>query len=703
MLSPSKSVLALLFMFGLALASFDISDYLYDDETVDSVSYEDFTYLGNNYRIVSLAGEDIFLLRNGEIMADSAEVEDVIYEYYLDTYYPSDSEVAEMRRLLEDYNRSRNDGQKFIGREEYTCRGVLFIDGRVKYGTEPIVCRTEADDLLCQYAGKLMWQYLTSVTGVPPVASWEDLYEPIKEFGLSSHSADVIFETAFSKLDSAEDDRGRMYDALSYIHGAIPDLEEHIEVMETNMFGWTPEKSCDSTHWCMCPDLDLNDSILEDVEDKASDLMDKMGPFANYRGVSGELGNNTADRIAFAAGERSAGTYGEQFAALQVAGQNAIALGRRAVSHTTNPTLASKLDTLESLEATIPANIDSREFSAMASDLEDYARLTGEVQSLSASSLSVYNNTLEEKNNADTLLLVLETRELDPFSATELDKLKNDSFDLDAKFREGLTADEWGALADEYRNVSSRATTLLQDQEESPVYNAFLLFRGFARKMNVGIADFVTATDLATPAEVPDNKYLAFGGFSLLVLLSFGAIMLIAFLSVLVFKRLHLSRKRYVLMAAFVGGMGILVLFSGLLFTYMEKTCSDSSVEEYLVDFESRDSTALVIDMRSVTFNENPMIDCANSLASTFSSQNKSVTVYELRAGTCDKRVFGDTAYPMGIYSCMDEASGMGSMFVLNYSNVVEEPHFSTIYFNKAEISGNTAYYDSCPLTALFN
>ena len=703
MLSPAKYAFALIVLIGLAMASFNVNNYLYDDETTDSVTYSDFTYEGDDYRIVTVAGTDIFLLKNDEVVSDVNEVEDVIYEYYLDTYYPSDDEIDELRGLLETYNESRNDGQKFVGKEEHMCRQVLFIDGRVKYGTTPIYCRNEDDEELCEYAAKLMYQYLSSVTGAPPTASWEDLYDPIREFGFASYGADEIIDDAYTKFESAEDDRGRMYAALSHVDESIDELKDHLEIVEGTMFGWTPEKTCDSDHWCMCPDMDLHDESLEEIEELTEELMEKMEPFANYIGVAGSIANNTADRIAFSEGEQSATSYGASFTSLQARGQDAIALGMEAESHITNPTLSSKLSTLEALDATIPSNIDARDFSSMEADIEQYETLVDDVVELSETALSVYNTTLDAKNNADALLLVLETRELDPFSETELAQLKNDSFDLDATFREGLTPEQWTGLAAEYENVSARATVLLHDQEESPVYNAFLLFRGFARKMNGGISGFVTATDIATPSEVPENKLLAFGGFSLLTLLSFGAIMVLMFLSILVFKRLHVSKMRYVLIAAFVGCFGALLLFSGLLYAYLEKTSVDASVEEYLLDFENRESTAIVVDLRSVTFNDEPMVDCANSLAGIFDSMNKSVTVYELRSGGCDKTVYGQSSYPTGLSSCLDDAAGMESEFLLNYSSTVEEPKFSIIYYNKAEINANTAYYDSCPLTALFN
>lgn len=697
-----KNIAVVLLLAGLAAASFDITRYLYLGETEDSVSYERFSFGGDDYAIVSVGSSRILLLKNDDIVTDRNEVEDTIFGYYLTQYYPDSDDIDELKSLLDEYNTSRNDGQKFAGKEEYSCRQVLFIDGRVKYGSTPIVCRTEADDELCQMAGKLMYQYLSSITGVPPVGSWEDLYEPIKEFGLASYSADTVFDNISAKMAAAETDRKQMYDALDYITESMDSLEDHNDVVETTIFGWTANRTCDSKHWCMCPDMDLDDSLLGKIEAKAIELKEMMGPFANSAEIAESVAANTEDRIEFAETESSAGGYSARFAQLREQGIAVIALGESASSKVSDATLSFKLTTLKSLDSGIPADIDARDFSTIDNDLADYSRLLEEVMQLSIFDLAVYNESIDAKNDADALMLVLESRELDPLSEERLHELEEESDRLDASFRDGITASQFENLTERYEGLNSEAKVLLQSQDESPVYNAFLLFRGFARKVNTGLAGFVTSSELADAKDIPENKYLAFGGFSFLVMLSFGAILLLVFLSVLVLKRLHFSRKRYVLIAGFLGSVCLLMLFSVMLFMYMEKTSTDASIEEYLLDFQSRDSAALVVDMRGAT-NGQTMAECAGSLASNFASHNKSVFVYELTAEGCEVTESGMYPYTSTYGSCIEAAESKDAVFMLNYSSEVQEPKFSAIYVNRADISANAAYFDSCPLVALFN
>jgi hypothetical protein len=700
MLSSRIAVLFLLLLAGSGYAA-EVSDYLYNNESMDSVSYESFTHAGGNYKVVSLGGSEILLLKNGEIVEDQSQVENVIYNYYLDEYYPSEEEIDELVVLVNQYNESRSDGHRFPEREEKVCLSQIFIDGRVKISGESITCRNESEDELCERASMLMYQYLSSVTGMPPTGSYLDLYEPIKEFGFASHEADIVIANINQKFEEAETNRSKTYEALEYTYDSVPALENHIEVIENSLFGWTEAGSCDSDHWCLCPDMDINDSVLNQIEDKSSSLMDGMSPFAGYKNIVASINSHTHERVAFAETESSAAKFSSQFENLQNDGQKSIGLGKEATSHIDYPTLESKLDNLESLDSSIPSDIKTRQFGNLESDMESYERLTDEVENLSITLLNKYNRTLEAKSEAEAMILVLDSRDLDPYSEQNLEELENKSDDLDAVFRSGMSLEQAETLTASYSNLSEDAVSMMDNHQESPVYNAFILFRGFASDVNTGIADFVVTSEIAEPEEVQENSTLALGGFSFLVLLSFGAIALLFFLSVLVFMKFHLNRMKFVVMAGFLGTMGIIILFSGLLFMYLDKTSTDATLDEYLQDFQERNNTAVIVDTRS-SLNGAPMSDCADNLASTFTKNNKSVVIYTLSADGCQREVPDGDSGAMTVSTCLDEAMGMESVFVLNYSSEVEDPKFSTIYMNKAEIRANSGYYNSCPLSALF-
>ncbi len=701
MSSPKTVLLILILMFSISFSVADVEEYLYGNETIDSVDNESFTYLSDSYEIFSLNGEEILLLKNGEVVENDSVIENVVYNYFLDEYYPSQEDAAEIRRLLDKYNESRNNGHKFPGNEEETCLGQIFINGRVETSGTPIRCRYEEDDELCRKAAMLMYQYLSSVSGAPPTASYLDLYEPIKEFGFASHEADVVLETIDEKFDEAEEDRGKMYDALEYAHNSIPTLENHVEVIENSMFGWTEEGTGDEDHWCLCPDMDLDESVLEEIEEKTENLMADMGPLGDFETVAENLKSNTRDRVAFAEEERTARKFKQQFEDIQSEGQKAISLGEDATSHIRHYLLSSKLDTLNSLDESIPSDIESREFEGLEDDIQSYEELSSEVENLSLKLLSQYNETFERKAEADALLLVLQSRQLDPYSKKDLEMLNNESEDLDAIFGEGMTFEQAEDLSASYSNLTSEGTLILENRGESPIYNAFLLFRGFATKVNTGIADFAVTSEVAEPKDVKENRLLAVGGFSFLVLISFGSVAFILFLSILVFRKFYLSRMRFVVMAAFFGCFSLILVFSGLLFMYLNETSADATIDEYLADFESRNSTAIIVDTRD-SFYSQSMSSCADDLASTFQAKNKSVVIYTLSGNNCEKVELGGNKRTIDIQTCLDESENMQSVFLLNYSSEVEEPKFSTIYMNKADIRANSGYYNSCPLTAMF-
>lgn len=699
----SKSVFMLLLLLGILTASsFDVSCYLYDGETADSVIYDDFTYQGSDYSIVSIGGTSVFLLKNDEIVFDEQEINDVIHHYYLSSYYPDEEEVAEIRQLIDDYNQSRNNGFRFKGKEEYACRTVLFIDGRVKAGTEPMYCRDENDSQLCEYAAKLMFQYLMSVTGMPPFSSFEPLHEPIRDFGYASHSADVVVETSMKMFDEAATDESKMYDAIKYTSDSVPTLRSHAETIEGTIFGWTVNRTCDSTHWCMCPDMDVDNDKLDELELKTNSLLSKMVSFKDYTAVCDDLVTKTNERIQFAEDEEAAEEYTSIFSPLNERSDSVVSVAELAVIYVSNDTLSSKLDRLKELSGSIATNIDARDFSSMEYDLAKYSVLLEDVENLSLQSLGAYNRTLESKKNAEALLLVLSTKNLDSFSDKKLDALKNETSDLGVMFKEGLTVSEHQLLSEGYDNISEQANLLMQGQSKSPVSSGFVHFRGFARKVNTGIAGFVTTTELAEPEEIQENNYLAFGGFSLIVLVTFGAVLTVAFLSILVMMRLHVSKMKYVLIAGFLGSVCLLMVFSALLFFYLNKTSMDANLEEYIIDLESRDTVGIVVDMRSASADNGLMLSCANDIASKLEEKNKSVILYNIYANDNCEKMSGGSLYKSTADSCINQSQQLESVFLMNYSALVTEPEFSTVYLSRAKFSANNAYYASCPLTALF-
>lgn len=701
MASPKVVFLSLMLLVGIACA-FNASDYLYPYENGTIVSYSNFTLKGIKYSIVSLDGDETFLLKNGQILQNKSEIESATYSYYLSTYYPSDDDVDNLRDLIDAYNESRNDGQKFIGKEEYTCRSVLFIDGRVMAFNEKIYCRDPSDEKLCNYSAMLMYQYLSSLT-TPPVGSWDDLAEPIMDFGYSSYGTDEILGEAVSRLNDAKENEAKMLDALDYIDDNIETLDDYREEIENSKFGWTEKKACDANHWCLCPDMDLNDSILDDLGDAAKDLVDKMEPFKNYKIVSSEIYNNTKDRVEYTTTEKLVAQYYGDFTSMNGSGGQIIALGEEATLRVSNTTLANELFQLKSLHQSISDDLEDKDTSTLGTDIERYGNLTQSVNISATSLLEQYNDTKDAKNLANSLIYVLESKDLDPVAAKTLSQLENQSGDLDAEFRDGLALAKLVDLEGNYTALAREAQALLMTDNDMPANRVLLLFRGYARAVNENIANLAEATQVVERKDIPDNS-LTLVIFSALVFISMASILLLVFLHIMATTRFTIPKAGQIVASAFVCLMVLLLGFSAVMYLFLGKTSTDATLPEFLSDFNKQRSATILLDLRNTSYSDSlAMSSCAASLADSFGDRNKTWTLYTLTANSCSRKTSTGGNSTLSTDDCVGEAENSTSLFKLGYSSSNEEPRFSVIYENKAEITANLDYYESCPVVSLFS
>lgn len=121
---PMKLAFCLMFVLGL-LSAANLQGYLHPGE--NETGTEQFTYLGASYTIVSIDGEEAILLRDGEIVRDCDEMEAALHSYYVEQYYPSQSELDEMLELFNYYHETRNNGDFYKGIEEDACRMSFFL------------------------------------------------------------------------------------------------------------------------------------------------------------------------------------------------------------------------------------------------------------------------------------------------------------------------------------------------------------------------------------------------------------------------------------------------------------------------------------------------------------------------------------------------------------------------------------------------
>ncbi len=697
----SHKVVACLLLLAAVSMAFNVSDYLYPQEQNASITYTNFTVNGTAYSLVAIGGTNSFLLQDGDPVTNQSVMDSVLYSYFVQKYSPSQSDVQTLLGTIQTFNLSRNDGYDFKNKEEYTCRDdVLLSTGKITVNGQPVVCR---DNASCAQTAMLLF----SVYGEGlNLGSASTLLQPLMDFTPVSLRMDDLLNNYTIMLNNLTQDN--MGASLGYISNTSGELKPDALKIEHTIFR-TPRlndtadrAACNLVCYAICPSLQLDEGAAQSIHDQAAALYQKIGPLNNYQGVSAQVFNSTMDRTERLKTENLAVYYSDTFAPIALSGSAAIDVGNDALSHVMNNTLSAKLDQLKSLNTTIPQDISGRNFTTLDSDISLYQNLTALVTNSSAGMLAVYNSTKNAKNIENSLILVLQTKDLDPVSMKSLELLVNDSSDIDAQFRDGLTVAQLQAISANYSNLTSRGQLLLQSESDTPATRVLLLFRGFARRINTGIAE-VAEKSSVPPSTIPQSP-LVLGAFSALFFLSFGSIVLLIFIHIFSANRFRIPKTGHILGAAMLSVIMILLLFSVFMYLFLGKTSTDATLPEFLSEFGSKKTAAIVVDLRNASFSDTAAMQaCASSLAGSFGEKNKTYSIYTLTPTSCTGTSPAGLNTSYNARDCQNSIDSADSSFVLSYTPSNQPPKFSVIYQNKAQINANLDYYQSCPLVALFS
>jgi hypothetical protein len=701
MTSPKVAVFLLL-LFGLMAAAFNVSSYLYPDESNASITYENFTLNGTAYSLVRIDGTQSFLLKNGEPMSNQSKIDSVMYSYFVRSYYPNQTELDSLRGYIKKFNDSRNDGYDFKGKEEYVCRDdILLSNGKITVSGKPVRC---LDNESCQTNAMLLFSVYGEGLGLgSPTA----ILQPLLDFTPSSLRMDELLSNYTTRLDNLND--SNVADTINYIEQTSPELKSLSLKIESTLFR-TPRlndtqdrTACNLKCWAICPSFDLDQDAADHIKTVAAALADKIEPLSDYKDNSALLYNQTVSRLEHVRNVNMETYYSDLFSPLNQSGAQTIDAAQDLLVHVENKSLSSALDDLKSLHATIPEDIANHNFTDLDPDIQTYQQLADQVDNMTATLGSEYNKTRNAKNVENSLILVLESKDLDPITANSLELLKNQSEDLDAQFHDGLSLAKLKEIGENYSKLTEKGQELLKSESDTPTTRVLLLFRGFARKVNSGIAQVAERTDVITPSDIPDSP-VTLGVFSAIVFLSSASLVLLVFLYIISFSRFTIPKTTHILGAAFLSIIVLLFIFSLFMYLFLGKTSTDATLPEFLADFNSKGSTAILLDLRNASFSDaQAMRSCAASLADSFEAKNKSWQMYSLTPSTCTLTDSLGGNSSIAVSDCLSSPDEADSSFVLGYSASNEPPKFSVIYQNKAEISANLDYYESCPLVALFS
>ncbi len=699
-MSSQTFVFLLLILTGLFFA-FPVGDYLYKNETASSVSYLNFTLDDHGYSIVKVAGVESFLLKDGSPMTNSSDISDVLHEYYVKTYYPTSTELDNLRGLITRFNDSRNNGYDYKNKEEYFCRNeVLYANGKISISGKPITCTNETT---CQKNAMILYSIYSEGWGLGSITQ---IFQPLKDFALSSFAMDAILANYTARLDALNDSNA--WATMDYIKNNTDALKAYSLKVEATPFriprlnDSKDKTACTRVCWGACPSLDLDQAALDSIKSTSTALSAKVAPLNGFQITQTRLSTQTIARLAHASNESTAASFLYRFNALNASGVLAIVSANATLTHVSNSSLSEGNARLTYLQTSIPAEIAARNFTATESKLREYAALSPYLSNLSVVLSKEFDDTKKAKDTNSAYLTELETKDLDPASSASFTLIKNRTADLDLRFRDGLTSAQLGILKSNYSGLSTRSQALLRSDNDQPAAKSVVLLNSMAKHVNAELANFSATSKIIDTSQFETNPTMTFGSISVIVFVGFSSLALLVFLYLMVSMRAEGSRGKKVLTSAFVCGIVFILVFSIFTFVLLNKTAHSATLSDFKSDLGTKTEAAVFVDLRAAPYDVgNNMALCGRQLSDALAAKNLSTSLYVISSSACDSPRANLSLNRTDCLARMENSTG-GSSFRLSFTNQTEPLKLSIIYRSVAEINGNADYYRSCPIVSVF-
>ncbi len=282
-----SALLPVFLCFTLLLAS-SPSDYLYPGESEGAISLQETIISGERHILVSFGGKPTFLFYGEAPISDEAEISQKLEDYYMQQYYPSQSELSELESLVSAYAESRNGETKY-GNAEDVC--LLSTSVAVSPCDDVESCVVPAY-LTCSRMGGSCDVYLFA--------------EYISEYVNNLEKLDEHNSNALGVLESFEFER--IYSDLADLKNELDDSEIYANnILESKLMYPENISECpDCLGLCPLPPFDFDS--LDDARGMSMSLRRDATPIANFGSFLNSILVQTEERLEYKAKECDDGT-----------------------------------------------------------------------------------------------------------------------------------------------------------------------------------------------------------------------------------------------------------------------------------------------------------------------------------------------------------------------------------------------------------
>ncbi|MEM4555073.1 MAG: hypothetical protein QXT25_04465 [Candidatus Anstonellaceae archaeon] len=662
-----------------ALLAADISTYLYPYENASSISYITFNSSFGTAKIATVAGQEILLLLNEDVVSDKEKIKSIISEYYTKTFYPSNSELERLYGLFSSFNSSRNSKDKLFGRPaEQTCikEGIMLAHYPCSTQSECMMTAT----MLCTRMGELCDPRILAEPILNYSKAIQKLNQGEKEF-LSAYSS---FSPAnFSSSVQA------MQNALALMKSGADEVSKSILRFPENL------SSCRD---CLglCPEPRFDFISFSEAQKMLEQMKKNAASFAKLESTAEKLASSTERRLAYKKGEEEVKIFEPKFRQAKSRFEGIAAWAVETKKLVADSDFVSAANEFLGIEEKLSQKIQLRNFTDFEKLLSSYSLAGNKLVSLVNNSTTAYQKARDAQDNASDLVILAQwrTNRLSSQSVQEYNILAQKKNQLDAKFTPPMTSQQYEALAAEYQKLSEDAKRYI-DKSYSFQDSIFGAGSQMGHAMVEGTMDAISGI---VPISFKTRQSIAkYAPLAIIVMIDFALLLLGIAMFVYAFYHFHrffvskVAISGWVLI--FIGFLVVLVLGSVGLYSIIVNSDRAVSFEDFKRVLAGSKEVAIVTNEQGVPAEAvEAMRKCALQIQAELEAQNKTARKYFV-SSTCTVSEGNKTRQEK---DCLEHLPDI-PIFDLHYSAENQPPSFTVVVAKSAIFKGNKEYYSKLP------
>ena len=672
----------------ISFAQFDVSPYLYAGEQSSSVNYTTFQSANGTATLVLISGQETFLLVNGQMLTDKAQISSVLGAYYTANFYPSAAQLSQLQSYAQAFNASRNYATEFGPAEETCLRTTGLLD---KPCSDLTSCMQTAS-LVC---------YLSEASGceadvlAPTILSYKQSTDKLSD--------------AYSKFEAAYGSIGpsTLASSLSSMDAAFVEMKSGADEIMQNPLRFPASSETCADCMGICPEGDFDYNSITKARQEIATLQASTAPFALLGTTVDKIALSTQQRQAFQAGEEGAAVYQPKLGAAEAAFGSLTNQTEEAKALAADSGFVTAANSFLDKQTQLEQNLQMRNFAGFDALLSSYQSAGRALALVVNNSTAAYRSAAASQDRAGGLIIEAEWRvnKLSQASVDAYNSLAARKNALDGQFKPPETSAQYAALASSYDNISNDANAYIAASSsfQDSVFGIGNTLGRASVDGVMGIASSMVPVSFQTRQSVA--KYapvLVVGAIDVAML----AVVIIVFVAVFYYFRGFFRSKLAISGWALtlLGFVFVLLVGSVGLYSIIANSDKFVSYSEFYGTIQASSQAAVIVEETGASDQAiTAMSACADQIAARLSLLNKTTSKYYINGNLCDSAVpkNGSGTYNMktglAASACLNSIPDV-PIFDLYYSQNDQTPIFTTVVTKSATIKGDAAYYGKQPM-----